>query len=44
MRHDDPQGCGQFGPHGYIIDRIYVGYHQILLHTKNTGLRSCGFR
>ena len=27
-----------------MIGRIYVGYHQTLLHTKKTGFRSCGFR
>ena len=35
MRHDDPRGVANWTPWD-MIGRIYVGYHQTLLHTKNT--------
>ena len=43
MGDDDPQGVAKLNPRG-MIGRIYVEYHLILLHTKYTSLRFCGFR
>ena len=37
MRHDDPRGVANLTPWD-MIGRIYVGYHQTLLHTKNHAL------
>ena len=34
MRHDDPQGVWPIWTPWDRIGRIYVGYHQTLLHTK----------
>ena len=31
-------GCGQFGPPWLLIGRIYVEYHQTLIHTKTQAL------
>ena len=43
MGDDDPRGVANLNPKG-MIGRIYEEYHLILLHTKYTSLRSCGFR
>ena len=43
MGDDDPRGVANLDPRG-MIGRIYVEYHLILLHTKYTSFRSCGFR
>ena len=43
MEDDDPRGVANLNPRG-MIGRIYVEYYLILLHTKYTSLRSCGFR
>ena len=38
----DPRGVANLNPRG-MISRIYVEYHLILLHTKYTSFRPCGF-
>ena len=40
---DNPLGLAYLDPRG-MIGRIYVEYHLILLHTKFTSFRPCGFR
>ena len=43
MGDDDPRGVANLDPRD-MIGRIYVEYRLILLHTKYTSFRPCGFR
>ena len=43
MGAKDHRGVANLDPRD-MLDRIYVGYHHTLLHTKYTGFRPCGFR
>ena len=43
MGANNPRGIANLDPRS-MIDRMYIGCHKTLLHTKYTGVRSCGFK